>query len=372
MGKKFFVLLFCLFIAIFAGCNNNKGPTNGGQDQDPLDMIFDPSLDDGKIVFEYPLIPLNRIDYIVPLGSLNPPGHTFPTQHVYWLEIEGDEPSEPPKPSEVFAPAGGKILQIKEFGDSGKDHGIFIGVTNTMTYYIYHVWLDDGYQEGGTVKTGDKLGVRSEFSRAVDLGVLNKEVYNNFINRYYPLDTYYADKPLQYYIEPLQGELYGKVRAESESGPDQDGKFVFDLPGTLSGNWWLKDTVLYWADENYGPKQLAFVYDNIYQDEISISVGKEISGLPEWNITQVFYVQPGAIPPENVKKGDLVYYHLYKFRYLYPPDDHTIPGEPGDPNYRVGLMMVEMLSEDRIKVEVFPDTESNRREFTDAAWEYKR
>ena len=35
-------------------------------------------------------------------------------------------------------------------------------------------------------------------------------------------------------------------------------------------------------------------------------------------------------------------------------------------------MMVKMLSKDQIKVEIFIDTESEVREFTDEAWEYKR
>jgi len=203
-------------------------------------------------------------------------------------------------------------------------------------------------------------------SIGIDLGVLNKNIYNDFINQHYPLDTYYADKPLKYFSNSnsnlLQSALYEKVSAESSSGPDLDGKFNYDIPGKLSGNWWLKDTVSYFADEQYGRRQLAFAYDNIYQDEISISVGKELDDL-EWNISRVFYVQSDAVSPEDVGPGETVAYHLYQYRYKYLPEFS---------DSRVGLMMVEMLSEDHIKVEIFIDTESEEREFTDDAWEYKR
>jgi|SRR5690554_1988820 len=139
-NKKFFLLTFCLLIIVFSGCSGNKVPTNGEQYYDPLDLIFDPSLGDGEILFESPVLPIDQLDYIIPLGSLSPHEHTFPTQHIYWVETESETPSE------VSAPAGGKILEIKEFGD--QDHGIMIGVTNTMTYYIYHLNLDAGYQVG--------------------------------------------------------------------------------------------------------------------------------------------------------------------------------------------------------------------------------
>lgn len=364
INKQFFLAL-CLLIMVFSGCFSNKHPMNRDQYDDPLDMIFDPSLGDGELVFEHSVLPLEGIDHIIPLGGLAPYQHTFPTQHIYWVDYNPQKPEQ--QPPEVFAPAGGKILKIKEFGD--QDHGILIGVTNTTTYYIYHLNLDADFKVGDTVLGGEKLGVRTLLGIGIDLGVLNKNIYNNFIYQHYPLDTYYADKPLKYFSNSdpdfLQNQLYAKVRAESssESGPDLDGKFNFDIPGTLSGNWWLKDTDSYFADDEYGRRQLAFAYDNIYQDEISISIGKNLDDILESNILRVFYVQSDAVPPEEVEPGETVAYHLYQYRYKYIP---TVPDS------RVGLMMVKMLSKDQIKVEIFIDTESEVREFTDEAWEYKR
>jgi len=95
----------------------------------------------------------------------------------------------------------------------------------------------------------------------VTITFLSPETDPISINQHYPLDTYYADKPLKYFSNSdpdfLQNQLYAKVRAESssESGPDLDGKFNFDIPGTLSGNWWLK-TVSYFTDDEYGRRQL--------------------------------------------------------------------------------------------------------------------
>jgi len=362
INKKVCFALFCLLIIVFSGC---KGPPKKEQYFEAPD-IFDASLPDGKLQFEQPVLPLDRLDHIIPLGSLNPPDHTFPTVHHYWVDYNPQKPEQPPP--EVFAPVGGKILEIKEFNEN--DHGIQIGVTNTKTYYIYHLNLNPSYQVGDTVSTGEKLGVRSQMSIGIDLGVLNKDVYNDFINVHYPLGTYHADGPLKYFSGNLQSQLYAKVRAESESssGPDLDGKLNYDLPGTLSGNWWLKDTVLYYADEQYGRKQLAFAYDNIYQDEISISVGKNLDHLFEDDrIISLFYVQPGATPPEAVEPGETVAYYLYDYRYT---EQH--PERRGDPQFRLGLMMVQMLSADQIKVEIFIDTEGKEREFTTKAWEYKR
>jgi phage tail sheath gpL-like len=45
-------------------------------------------------------------------------------------------------------------------------------------------------------------------------------------------------------------------------------------------------------------------------------------------------------------------------------------GAPTGP--RVGLMMAQMLTDDTLRIEIFNDTTSTARAFTDAAWRYER
>ena len=359
--KKIFVvalsvlLIFssCLFFSS-CGCSDDDyyDPNNNTVSLD-LSTFFDESLPAGSLEFTYSIMDLEDFDRIMPLGNLSLPGHPIPTDHIYFVIKNVGSP--------VYAPAGGKVLYVGETSTYG-DSDIRIAVTNTMSYYLGHIFVDEDLQVGDTVEAGNQIGMSGNTS-CVDFGAINKNINNVFINQHYPAVTLYGDKPLTYYAEPLRFQLYGLVKpALPEGEPDYvydggvtDGEFVFDQAGTLLGNWFVEgsyDSQWYeWSD------LLAFAYDNYYTNQIRIAVGANGNYYALKN-------EDNPTKPENVSVASgVVTYYLYNA-------NNAKKGLPtGNP---MGVMIVQMLSDSRIKLEVFDNTTSGSFAFTNAALYYVR
>lgn len=340
----------------FIACNKND---NNGDDiintnYDPLTNYFDSSLPTIRFEFTHLIMNLEDFDRIIPLGQINPPGHTFPTDHIYFV-LKGLQ-----KP--VYAPVGGKILNIEESGMYG-DGAIRIGVTNSMTYYLGHIFVDSNLKVGDVILGGDEIAVSGNTS-CVDFGLINKNIDNGFLSQKLPPTTIYGDKPLSYYVEPLRSQLYELVKApqpveEFDYIYDQnvtDGEFAIDKLGTLCGNWFQEGK--FRADGWYDwDITLAFGYDVYYPNQIIIGIGTSYNAFAIKN-------EDNHIRPENVSVANgAVAYYLYNA-------SNTSKGIPY--SSRTGLMMVQMLSDTRIKIEIFDDITSDKREFTNAALYYQR
>lgn len=354
----YIALLLCFLSLAVSSCKpkDTEGDDflNTGED---LSSYFDISLPTGSLEFTHSILNPEHFDRIIPLGNMNPPGHAFPTDHIYFvLTIQGVE---------VYAPAGGKVLYIDEPSAYG-DRAIRVGVTSTMAYYLGHIFINESIKVGDSIEAGAQIGTSGN-TACVDFGVVNKNINNAFINQKYPATTLYGDKPLSYYTEPLRSELYSLVRPVQAIGnPDfvydegvTDGEFMLDLIGTLSGNWFEEGCFseggwYEWEDT------LAFGYDIYYPEQIRIAIGKDIT-------YQNLAINNNDSPvrPENVtiESGVVAY-------YLYNANNSGAYGLPT--GERIGLMMVQMLSDTRIKLEIFFDTTSETREFTSAALYYIR
>jgi hypothetical protein len=362
VGIAFAVLALAFLIFLVIGGKEKEEAPTPVQDN-WQEALFDQSLPGGTLEFTFLPADLNDFQYITPLGNMNPPGHTAPTDHIYFVH-EWRSAGKP-----VYAPAGGKILWIQPFKwPDGVEHSVDIGVTKTCTYYIAHLVLDENLKVGDYVQAGQRLGVISRYAAALDLGVMNRNILQPFVNpKRYGYTQLYGDSPLKYFVEPYKSQLYAKVLREGE---DKDGKFCYDQRGKLIGTW---------VEENappdpfkvpdWGRYQLSFAYDVYRPTLIRISLGDDFLALPGEPLSLLpaglYFVQDGAIPPENVtpSSGKVTYY-LYgeSGGGEFPP----VRGE------RRGLLIVQMLSEDRIKVEAFGDTTSTTREFTSRARIYVR
>ena len=353
------ILAFVLgFLFIFTGLAlSGCGEINDNDNNETGDLMttyFDTTLPDGVISFDNFIMNLIDFDRIIPLGQINPPGHTFPTDHIYFVLNGSVKP--------VYAPTGGKILNIGEPNSYG-DCGIRIGVTSTMSYYLDHIFVDDSLKVGDTVVSGVQLGTSGN-TPSIDFGVINKDINNGFLSQKYPVVTLYGDKPISYYIEPLRAQLYAEVVPPQPVGepdyvydePVTDGKFVFDEAGTLLGNWFLEGCFnsngwYEWTDT------FAFGYDCYYPEQIRIGSGQ---------YSNPFAIKNDDLPtkPENVSTNSgAVAYYLYNA-------NNTNKGIPT--GTRTGLMMVQMLTDTRIQVEIFDDTTSTSREFTSSSLYYVR
>jgi hypothetical protein len=286
------------------------------------------------LVFKASLVEPAQVDFILPLGNLNPPGHTLPTDHIYFYvgflrpEIRGVP---------VFAPGDGTVQTVLR--SSAPDVKLFVRVNSTVQYYVDHVVLDPGIGQGTPLTAGQRLGTSGTGGFGVDLGVINASITLPFITPgRYSGDSLHADAPLKYYEEPLRSQLYALVRRDA---PDKDGRIDFDEPGRLQGNWFHETLPIAESAQPTGwSRHLAFVYDNIRPSERRIAIGGLLV------MSGAFAVDPADPPFTSVTpQSGLVGYHLRRGGPFGAP-----------PEFPVGSLIVQMLDASRIRVEAATTT----------------
>jgi hypothetical protein len=290
---------------------------------------------------------IKEIRFITPLGNLNPPGHTVPTDHIYFYFTNPDScPCDLARLRTVVAPAGGIVQYII----NSSDDKISIGVNSKFSYYLGHVKVLSTIKQGTDVAAGQVIGTTSGLSYALDLGVSNGNLtLTGFVNpsRYYD-DMLHADAGLRFYEEPLRSQLYSYVR---RVGNDKNGKIDFDQPGKLVGNWFLQGLSNESSMNPEGwPKQLAFVYDMYTPTQVRISIGGTLSMIGVYGI-RTTDPDPGTISIAN----GVVQLGLTGF----------------DGRFVAGTMVVQMITPDQIKVETFQNV-SPPAAFTSNAKTYTR
>lgn len=356
MKKSYpFFLLFSLILALSACKKGNNDISNA-------DRNFDTSLPSGQMIFSQLPVDLSDIGYIMPLGHLAPPGHTRPSDHIYFVDI--------PAGTILYAPASGKVLDTYTFdeGNGQHDNRITIGVTNTASYYFMHVLLDNGIKIGDKIEAGQRLGILGATSVVnFDMGTMVKTINLPFIDpKLYGLGSLHCDSPIKHFPKDMQNALYAKVR---RLGPDKDGKICYDVDGKLSGNWIAQDAKSFdpLKKDNYDSYFVSFVYGNYDPSKMTISIGNDsfftsVTGNTTLQGAHVFYVQDDAVKFEDVtpSSGKQVY-KLYDTGEFDP-----------NLNQRVGLLIVQMLDDQKIKIELFDDTTADNHDFTSNAKIYVR
>jgi hypothetical protein len=278
-------------------------------------------------------LPLDKIRAIIPLGNLNPRGgHVFPTDHIYF--DYGGQPDLP-----VTAPAAGRVFAIQS--QSVGDFKIEIRVNEHLCYYLAHLYVDPGIQDGNQVKAGQVIG-RASAQSWLDLGAYDSRIrLKGFIHAArYPSPTLQTVSPLSLFEEPLQSQLKAKVARE---GTNKDGRIDFDQRGRLVGNWFhqtLSPEESQRGQPNVWAKQLAFVYDVRQPNAVRISIGGTVA-------TAGIYAVPTSAPDPasvGVETG------LVKYPLLVPQEN--TPGFPA-PFDAAGFLLVQLIGENQLKVAYF-------------------
>src|SRR5262245_20456675 len=101
----------------------------------------------GTPVFAQSPIALSDLSVIVPLGNLNPPDHTLPTNHAYFFHPSVAN-------AEVKSPAAGTITTIQR----GADDQVMIAALPGFQFYIAHVRLDPEIAQGARISAGQRPG----------------------------------------------------------------------------------------------------------------------------------------------------------------------------------------------------------------------
>jgi hypothetical protein len=203
------------------------------------------------------------------------------------------------------------------------------------------------------VKAGQIVG-RAEKQQGgsvcLDWGAMDYTVTLSFIHP----ETYgYEVKvhtvcPLDYLEEGLREEAYQKV---NRVGEPRGGKIDYDLPGRLSGNWFLEGSQQgVW---NYST-QLALVYYVYNASQMVVSVGGDVlAPLP----MGVFNATGPDFRDVSIESGKVTY-------HLVGIDPETVR----DKNY---TLVVQVVGDERIKVEAF-EGHQEEVDFTDKAVFYNR
>lgn len=221
------------------------------------------------LAFTAPPIALGNIESIVPLGNMNPPNHTLPTDHVYvYHHLDLAHRSLPP--FEVVAPAGGTVTLVRR----GTDDTLVVQATARIAFRLDHILLDGSITQGMTLTAGQRLGTTSPDALAIDLGVTNDDITHAFVPPgRYTRESLHGDKPLQYFAEDLRSALYGLV-----AGANKDGRIDYEQPGRLSGNWFHESlSVAESPNLGSGPKHLAFARDVADGATPKISIGGTVA-----------------------------------------------------------------------------------------------
>jgi hypothetical protein len=273
-------------------------------------------------VFSASPIALDRIQYITPLGNLNPPGHTFPTEHIYFYTHLANLGLPP---ADVFAPADGKITVLRR----QTDDQVAIEVNSRVTYRLAHVLIDARLKQGSRVTAGERIGTTVPGSAGIDFGVRNLDVTNSFVNpARYNAEWIHGDKPLRFFSAELKPALYALVAGVNS---DKDGKFAYDQPGRLVGNWFHESlSIAESLRGESGFKHLAFVRGSEDWNRVQVSVGGTIA--PD----NIYDILPGDPDPESVTPASgTIAYNL------------RVHGWTQD----AGQLKVTMVGDNRIRVE---------------------
>ena len=292
-----------------------------------------------------PLLTMSPIDLaqvtgVVPLGNLNPPGHTFPTPHLYFY-LKRTNPADPldfsfPSVSApLYAPGNIRVHQVRRSeystgplpADHWSDYSIDYGVCRELTGYFHHVTtLSAGfetlvgpigsdacetYSTGGVTVTQCRknvsLDITSGFTlgtaggtlraNALDVGMRDQRVSLGFISpAKYPDRVHtvcaadYMEPVVKAAVESKLGNFSGTIQ---RTVPPVCGEVMYDVAGTASGDWFAVGA----STDNEDP-HLALVPDNVNPNLLTFSVGTSVPSLG----TGAFSFTPSLIPGSFVNQ----------------------------------------------------------------------
>lgn len=292
-----------------------------------------------------------------PLGSLAPPGHVLPTDHVYVYFVDawsGNQQTNDCSKRAVRA-AGSGVVTLVLVTEAAGDTKVMIQMTKTFGYYYDHVILKSGIQQGTHVAAGDTIGTTTGRCPSFDLGVWDLDVTLPGIITpvRYADQNLHAASPYKYFPEPLRSYYYRHVRLIDGVPANKDGRIDYGIAGKLSGDWFHSSIAVdrFSTGTSDGwAHTIGFVYD-WYSGATRVSIGGTIAG-------PGLYAVAAADPdPATVSTASgPVAYQL-----------HFLQGTSG-----VSWLLVQMTADDKIRVEPFATGASRPTAFTTAAQNYLR
>lgn len=346
---RFAMSIFML--SLLSACGGGGGGGNGGGNNNSTP---DGVVGTGPGVLSASPLDLNTLFAATPMGKLAPPGHVLPTDHVYlsFVDPTGSVLNQDCSPRNVYAAGSGVVTFILQTETAG-DTKVMVQMTKTFYYYYDHVLLLPTIKVGSKVTAGEKIATTTGRCPSIDLGVYDLDVNPpGYLNpaRYGELGAHPAS-PYKYFSEPLRTNYYSKVRVFEGVPIDKDGKLDWGIRGHLAGDWFhiSQPTNTAASNPDGWPKTVSFAYD-WYDHTPKISIGGTIASPRVLTISKID-PDPAIV---STASGVVAYRDT-----------------PTGPQNRAGWVLVQMLTDDRIKIEYFA-SESFPSAFTSAAQEYIR
>lgn len=356
----------CALAILSLGALGACGGGGGGASTTPVNAD---SAATGPGVLSVSPLATSTLVYATPIGKMAPSQHVLPTDHVYlyfvdpWSNnVQAADCSKRP----VFAAGAGTVsfLQQKVAGGESK---IMVQMTKTFQYYYDHVVTLPGIQVGSKVGAGEQIATTNGFCPSMDLGVYDLDVSPpGFVNpsRYGDLGAHPVS-PYKYFTAALRSLYEARVRVDGGLVPNnKDGRVDYGIRGRLSGDWFHASLANAASSVTSGPqgwdKTISFAND-WYVGAPRISIGGTIATAGLLSTTT-----PTPQPGDTVQT---------------PPDFGSISTTSGIVAYQgfpvlgqigEGWLLVQMIADDRIRVEYFTGATRKPSAFTAAAQEYVR
>ena len=300
--------------------------------------------------------PVDLADFmgLVPLGNLAPPGHTFPTDHIYFhinridmsdwylgtVEVPVVAPGDVWITAVTFSEALSNDPVITDFSVNftpcEEVEAFFIHLSGLSERILAEVGTDfdrcDEYSiEGsGSFRNCTKSGLWIKLAAGEEFGSAGGNVYANALDlgvydlrtpaRAFANPDRWTDRslhiacPLDYFVPEVQADLIGRLGMHDASDPRTAepicGEVEQDEPGTAQGVWIAKGTVYTYPEDPH----LSLVRDNIFPEwsVFSIGNGAGASGLAYG----LFYFMPIGSGDVNRAFVDVVPGQVYCYENL--------------------------------------------------------
>ena len=306
--KNIFLISFLIFVS---GCINQNQFANQTFEEynyteryNQTERFYDPYAflpECSNQKFTVSPVDVNDITYIIPLGNLNPPEHTLPTEHMY--------PQLTSTGIDIKSPGDIKILRVqttKYLAEGREDYGLTFALCKDVYGYFLHIkslspeiksqitneichetYGDGKYQSCSAevnieLKAGEMIGKVGDSTQTnFDFGAYNYRTMLSYVNP----SRYSSDRslnivcPIELFESDIKSELYNKVNRRIEP---KCGTPMQDVKGTLQGNWFYGDS----ASFSDWTKHLAFVRDNKDPSTSVISIGGVFTQAGRWEFTE--------------------------------------------------------------------------------------
>ncbi|MGH7616578.1 MAG: hypothetical protein ACREPM_05060 [Gemmatimonadaceae bacterium] len=321
-------------------CGGDLPNSPGNHDTDPVSSIAPPP--GGVAQFSVMPVAIAKGLTLTALGSLNPPGHVLPTDHVYFYDWDLATGADSAEDRAVFMPTTATVIQV--ILPTGTDTKVVFRATQNFFFYFDHLLPSAPFTVGQTIPVGTQIGTTG-VGVTLDLGAFDESVtHSGFVNPdRYGVQTKYYVSPWKYFTPELQAQIYTHVY-RAPSAPDKDGRIDFGVAGTLAGDWFLPGMP---ADSSWQPygwtRSISFAYDYYDPTQVRVSIGGTVGAPGVWGI-DVSAPQPDAVTPAS----GVVAYRLYGIF-----DKHPL----------YGLMLVQMTDASTVKAEIFPGSTATTASF---------